>query len=239
MIGGDGRYAGGYPAEEFTMIHGFRFLVTGLLVLVVAAGCDVLEDATAGVRGNGNVSAETREVAEFTAIELRGNGDVFVAVTGTASLTVEAEENLLPLLGTEVENGRLVIEPTERITPTEDVTYTISVEALDGALIAGSGLIHATGLDGDTFAGDISGSGLIEPEGEVARLMVGISGSGSYSGEELTAATGDVDIAGSGDAVVNVTDELTVSISGSGAVEYLGDPALTQSVTGSGQVTKR
>lgn len=223
------------------MTHRPRLFATGLvvIVLILASGCDVLEDATAGVRGNGNLSTETREVASFTEIVLRGSGDVFVAVTGTASLTIQAEENLIPLLGTEVEDGRLEIAPTERITATEDVTYTISVESLDAVAITGSGLIHATGVNGDALTADIAGSGRIEPEGEVERLMLSISGSGTYAGEELTAATGDVDITGSGDAVVDVTDELTVSISGSGEVQYLGDPTLAQSISGSGGVTKR
>jgi hypothetical protein len=216
-------------------------VAAGLAVaaLLAATGCDVLEDATSGVRGSGDLATERREVGDFTQIALAGTGEVQVEITGTESLVVTAENNLHPLLRTEVVDGRLEIEPTERITATEPIVYTITAAELEGVSIAGSGTVNVTGLDGGTFTAEIGGSGTIQPEGRVDELTVRIAGSGTFDGESLVASTGSVEIAGSGDAVVDVTDALSVTIAGSGNVEYLGDPQLSQSITGSGEISRR
>jgi hypothetical protein len=77
------------------------------------------------------------------------------------------------------------------------------------------------------------------PDGVSESLEVSISGSGSFEGEDLESATGTVSLAGSGDAVVNVTDDLDVKVTGSGNVQYLGDPKISISSSGSGKVSKR
>lgn len=223
------------------MPNSLRGIAAALLIatLPAAAGCDVLEDATSGVRGSGDLASERREVSEFTEISLAGSGDVQVELTGPESLVVTAENNLLPLLRTEVVDGRLEIEPMERMTATETITYTVTAAELEGVSIAGSGTVRVTGLDGGSFSAEISGSGTIEPEGTVDELTVRIAGSGNFDGESLVASVGSVEIAGSGDALVDVTDALSVTISGSGNVEYLSDPQVSQSVTGSGEISRR
>ncbi|HWL48440.1 MAG TPA: DUF2807 domain-containing protein, partial [Acidimicrobiia bacterium] len=69
-------------------------LVLMLLSALVASSCIV------GVEGSGNVITESREVSDFNEIVLGGSGRVMVEVTGTESLTIEAEDNIMPLLET-------------------------------------------------------------------------------------------------------------------------------------------
>ena len=193
-----------------------------------------------GVQGSGNVVTESREVSGFNEIVLGGSGRVEVEVTGTQSLTIEAEDNIMPLLETQVSDGRLVLGNTRNISPTVDVVYTITAATLDGLDISGSGVVVATGIDGTDFNVDISGSGNVQLEGTLSALLtVSISGSGEFDGESLTSPEGRVDVSGSGSAVVNVTDSLAVDVSGSGDVEYLGSPSLDTDVSGSGTVSPR
>lgn len=216
---------------------------TVVLVLAVAlaagamAGCD-LDDLNA-TKGSGDVVTETRDVSGFEEIDVRGSGEVTVDVTGTESLTVEADDNILPLLETNVRNGVLVLSVESNIDPTVGPSYTITAATLQGVSIAGSGDVTATGLDVDSFEVDIAGSGDVSPTGAAGTLAVAIAGSGRYQGEDLVAATGSVDVSGSGSAVVNVTDELDVDVAGSGNVEYIGSPTVTQSISGSGDVSQR
>ena len=216
-----------------------RVLVLGastLLVLLAVSACD---GSVFGVRGSGNVITESRDVSGFSEIALFGSGTVRVDVNGTESLTVEAEDNIMPLLKTEVSNGRLELSVESSISPTTDITYTVAAVALDGVTIAGSGDVTATGIAADLFDVEISGSGRVEPTGTAASLVVEISGSGRYLGEGLEASIGTVRVSGSGEAVVNVTDDLDVDVSGSGGVQYVGEPTITESVSGSGRVTRR
>ena len=110
---------------------------------------------------------------------------------------------------------------------------------LEGVAVAGSGEVTATGVAADSFDVEISGSGRVEPTGTADTLVVDISGSARYLGEDLEALVGTVRVSGSGEAVVNVADELDVDVSGSGGVQYIGDPTVTQSISGSGDITRK
>lgn len=207
-----------------------RCLPALLLLVVVCAGCTL---------GSGDVTTGSRDVSGFDEIVLLTSGDVNVEVTGTESLEIEAEDNILPLLTAEVINGRLELGSSEPFSSTRRIVYTITAAELVGVTISGSGDVDVSGIDADSFEATISGSGSINPSGTCADLAVTISGSGKYNGEDLEAATGSVTVSGSGDAVVNVSDALDVRISGSGDVEYMGNPALNQNISGSGTVSQR
>jgi Putative auto-transporter adhesin, head GIN domain len=216
---------------------GGQLLRRALLVLLGAVSTS---SCLLGVQGSGNVITESREVSGFEEIVLDGSGRVEVAVSGSESLTIEAEDNIMPLLETQVRDGRLVLGNTRSISPTVDVVYTITAATLDGLDISGSGVVVATGVDGTDFNVDISGSGNVELEGTLSGLLsVSISGSGEFDGESLSSPEGRVDVSGSGNAVVNVTDSLAVSVSGSGDVSYIGQPTVDSAVSGSGNVSQR
>ena len=205
------------------------------LMLAVAVGaCGVL-----GERGSGTMAVESRDVRGFNAIDLNGSGAVHVSVTGTESLTVEAEDNILPLLTTEIRNGTLVLGASQSISPTREIVYTITVISLEAVAVSGSGSVTVQAVDAKGFEVDISGSGTVTPTGVSEILDLSISGSGRYQGDGLVSMAGTVSISGSGGAVVSVTDDLEVDVSGSGTVEYIGDPAISTSISGSGTVSRR
>jgi hypothetical protein len=210
------------------------------MIGLVSTGCDddLLGDGDR-VQGSGNLVTESREVSGFNEIVLLGSGDVIVVVTGTESLVIEAEDNIMPFLTSEVRSGRLELGSDSSLSPTRGITYTINADVLIGLTINGSGDVNASGIDTASFEAIINGSGDIEPTGTTGELAVGINGSGSFSGADLTASTGSVDVSGSGSVVVSVSDDLDVSIGGSGDVEYIGDPTLTQDIGGSGNISQR
>lgn len=208
-------------------------ILTGASLLL--ASCNSI----LGERGSGNVTTETRDVSGFTEIVLLGSGDVTLDVTGSESLTIEAEDNLLPLLSSDVEGGRLELGATRSISPTRPIRYTITAAQLDGVTISGSGNVVARDVEAGSFGVEINGSGSVTVDGTAGTLSVEISGSGEYQGEGFVAATGSIEISGSGNAVMNVTDDLDIEISGSGDVVYLGDPNVSQDISGSGDVTQR
>jgi len=207
-----------------------RFVGAVIVTALVVAACTV---------GSGNLITETRDVSDFDEIVLLGSGDVIVTVTGTESLEIEAEDNIMPLLTSDVVDGRLELGQTESITTSRGITYTITAAQLVGVTIKGSGDINGTDIDAISFEAAIEGSGNIDITGTSDDLTVRIEGSGEVDGRDLTSATGTVTIDGSGSAVVNVTDDLTVTINGSGDVEYMGDPVLNQTINGSGSVSRR
>ena len=210
------------------------FLVLMLLAALGTSSCIL------GEEGSGNVITESREVTGFNEIVLGGSGRVVVEVTGTESLTIEAEDNIMPFLETRVGNGSLRLDTSRSISPTVEILYSITAATLDGLVISGSGIVEAEAVDGTDFRAEISGSGNVGVEGTLSGLLtVSISGSGEFDGQSLTSPEGRVEVSGSGNAVVNVTDSLEVDVSGSGDVAYLGEPSIDRDVSGSGSVTQR
>ena len=200
-----------------------------LVVAVLTAGCTL---------GSGNMTTESRDVSGFTEIVLLGSGDLIVSVTGSESLEIEAEDNVMPLVSSEVVNGRLELGVKGSVTTTRGVTYTVTAAQLEGVTIRGSGDINGSDIDAISFRATVEGSGNIDVAGASDDLTVRIVGSGDFDGRDLVSATGTVTVDGSGAALVSVTDDLTATINGSGEVKYLGDPVVHETINGSGDVSQ-
>ena len=82
-----------------------RFLWTALFVLLTA-GCD---EFSPGIKGSGKVITEPRTVSGFNAVLLKGAGALTIEENGTESLTISADDNLLPYVTAEVSGGRLTL----------------------------------------------------------------------------------------------------------------------------------
>lgn len=212
-----------------------------LSLALVSVACDG-SGLRSEVRGSGDVVTEQRSVSGFDHLSISGRGTVHVEITGTESLEVEAEDNILAVLTIEVVDGRLELgaEPFTSLAPTREIVYRITAARLTGVSISGSAEVDVAIVEGPEFEVEISGSGGVRPVGEVTRLDVDISGSGRFMGEELESATARVSVSGSGQADVVVSEELDAAVSGSGAIRYSGDPSrVREEVSGSGSVTGR
>jgi hypothetical protein len=202
---------------------------------------DVTSETGNVTRESSNVVSETRDVSGFNQVELNGVGNLSIQQAGSESLTVEAEEDVLQKIQTEVADDRLVIgpKPNTTINTTEPINYKLSVKDLNALKLSGSGNIDAEGISTDRLAVTISGAGKVEAAGRADSQDIDISGSGSYQAENLESEEVKIEVKGSGSATVNVSDELDAKVSGSGSVYYTGDPVVNRNVRGSGRVAKR
>lgn len=86
----------------------------------------------------------------------------------------------------------------------------------------------------------IDGSGEVVATGRTEAVELDISGSGEADFSGLLTRDADVEISGSGEAIVGPTGAARIAISGSGDVDLSRRPAsLTQSISGSGDVNQR
>jgi hypothetical protein len=194
--------------------------------------------STNSIQGSGVAKTESRTVPAFSKIELSGSPDVEVVVGPAVSLTVTADDNVLPLIDTEVNGATLEIGSHDSYNSHVGVKVKITVPTLEGANISGSGDIHVTGLKAGEMEAGITGSGNLAIIGVADRLNAHITGSGNLKAKELSAKRVHVTVTGSGDAAVKATDEIEANITGSGNVRYAGNPAeVKRSVVGSGAIS--
>jgi Protein of unknown function (DUF2807). len=193
------------------------------------------------IKGSGVVKTESRDVSGFASISFRGVGKVAVRQSGRESLSVTAEDNILPVLETRVENGTLVIgiKNNTSISPSKPIEYTVEVKDLQGVQLTGVGNLDGKDINVKRLSVSISGSGDVVLSGRADALELDISGSGNYRGDEFSTKQASVHCAGVANAIVNVSEHLNVNVSGVGSVEYIGSPQIQQSISGVGKVRKR
>ncbi|MEJ6022660.1 head GIN domain-containing protein [Ramlibacter sp. PS4R-6] len=192
------------------------------------------------VAGNGVVRTQERVVSSFSGITLGIPAKVEVTIGATEALTIEADENLLPLIETGVKRGTLEIKPVRRNLQLEARAIRIVVQArrIEELGIAGAGSITAGALSAKQLRLDISGSGNVRVDGTATRFVASIAGSGDIAASRLVADDVDVTIAGAGAVQVAARSRLDVTIAGSGGVTYYGDPAVSRTIVGAGAIKR-
>lgn len=234
-------------------------LIVSLLVFVfVLSACGFTPPDT--VTGSGKMVTQTFNVGDFDQIHLGTSGVMYIEQGDDFNLTVEADDNILPIMKVEGEKGVLTIRTSPEVSALqfETLIYRVTLPELSAidlsgsadirvedftadALsinINGSGDVNFVNLDTDSLSVRISGSGWMDVAGTTQALNVTVSGSGDLLAEKLRASNVEVAINGSGDVTVWAVDTLNVSISGSGNVKYRGSPKLTEKISGGGDLAK-
>lgn len=221
------------------------WIVGGLCVLgLVCCGAVVLlfqsvKSEFAGLPGSGVAASETRAVSGFTGVLVDGSTDLEIVAGEDFSVTLHADDNVLPLLVTEVVGTTLRISAKESYSAETQVRAVISMPTIDEVIINGSGDVQVRGVSGARFRAKIGGAGDVVATGKVDVAVAEISGSGSIDFDDLVSTRAEVVVRGAGDVYVAASKELDVRIDGVGDVTYSGAPEVTQKISGVGSVTPR
>lgn len=217
--------------------HSAYVVIRDAIASGCVSGCVQVNNGGPMIKGSGILKTESRAVALFSAIRLDSPANVVIDRTGTPSLSLTADDNLLAFFTSEVRDGTLYLGLAEgRSFRAKSAIFRITVADLRAIEIRGSGDVAADHLDGRTLSVGIARSGDARLAGRTDELTLSIRGSGDIDAGGLTAKRATVVLSGSGDATVNASDTLDVRLSGSGDVRYLGSPKLTKDVRGSGSV---
>jgi hypothetical protein len=190
---------------------------------------------------SGKLVSEDRSVGPFHGVRLEGIGTVKIKQAAEASVRVEADDNIISDVKTEVNAGilRVWMEGDSYEHPT--VIVNLAVKELDDLNLSGAGDIESDGpLQCDDLRCSLSGAGNITLSGKARSLEVCLSGAGNLSAEELEAEVCDASVSGVGNCDVNVSKELRATVSGVGRIRYSGNPStVKEEVTGLGKIQKR
>jgi len=193
-----------------------------------------------GVKGSGNLKTEKRDLAAFQAIDTTGAYEVEVMCQKPASFEIETDDNILPLIKTDVRDGVLYVTSEKSFNPSRSVTLRISLPELTAVSSRGAGQVTIQDAKSDDLKIASMGAASIKAAGKVKSATISSSGAGDIDANRLQSETARVTVAGAASVSVYATEQLDVSVSGVGSVTYGGNPkTVNKSVSGIGSVNKK
>lgn len=221
--------------EEPTSMKRFAITLTvALSVLFMLSGCRF-----GGVRGSGVRKTEKRDLPAFTSIETTGAFEVEVNCQKPASFEIEADDNILPLIKTEVRSGVLHVSSTKGYSTSGGIVLRITVPDLESVKSTGAGKFRVSDIKNDSFEIRSTGAAQVSASGQSKSVKIGSTGAGKIDAHNLRANNAEVNVTGAASVDVYATDELDVTVSGAGRVTYSGNPKVNKRVSGAGQVTRK
>ncbi len=214
-----------------------RKLIVLLALTVVSFGCH--HGTMNQVSGSGNRQKQKREVPAFTSISTEGAFEIDVVSQKALSLEIEGDDNILPLVSTEVSNNVLHVKSSRSYSVSEPVTLKISVPNLEAISVSGAGRIEVSGLKNDKFEIDVNGAPSLVVGGETKFVDIDTNGAGKIDTHRLRTARARVESKGVSKVSVHAGEQLDVTVSGPSHVTYTGDPAVNKTVNGPGSVQKK
>ena len=219
------------------MIQGLVIsILVSLVTPAMAAGAGPAEREK--VVGSGEMVVETVELEDYTAIELRVAADMNVTIGEPTPLTIEADDNIMPLIKIEVVKGTLIISTEHNFTSKKGPNINVTVAQLDAISVKGAADVHVTKLDNEAFTVAVTGSADVFLSGSTDTLTLSATGAADVDAFELASRNASVSMTGASDANISVADALTVSIVGAGDLNYKGDAKVTKQIVGGGDVNK-
>ena len=207
---------------------------TVLLIAVAAFVLPMLASPAAPVQGQGNVVSEDRTTTSFRRIRVAVGMKVIVGTGRETAVTLEAQENLLPQITTEVRGDELVVEATPPgVTSTQPITLTIAVPELD-AVTLGAGASGTVEDMGGSLAVDVSAGATIIAIGEVESLAVTASGGAAAKLGDLPAGSAVVTLTGGSTVELHVTGAVTGTADGGSSLVLTQQPGSVDVKTSGG-----
>ena len=176
------------------------------------------------VSGSGNVVSEERNVGEFKSVDVSGAFAVEIVAQKDFSVVIETDDNILPLVKTEVEDGVLKISREGNFSSRGKVTVHIFAPNIENLDASGASKISVNDLDNDSLNLDVSGASKIDLNGKTERLKVDLSGASNIDAENLKAENVSVDASGASSVSVFASNELYADLSGATRLIYSGEP---------------
>jgi hypothetical protein len=222
----------------------YRMSITRLPEVTRAGllGCALLLAACSG-SAEGPPVTQTRDVGEFSAVELRGSATLDVLVGTAASVTLVGDTRTLEKFTTRVQDGTLLVEQKSGwmwFTNGGDLQARITVPALRALTLNGAGNVSINGLAGGELVVTLQGAGNVEATGSLDALVAVMNGAGNMNFTRVTARDVTATTNGAGNLDVSASGKLVATVNGVGSINYAGKPAQVETaINGVGSISPR
>ena len=193
-----------------------------------------------GVKGSGQMASDARNAAGFKGVDVGGVFQVEITAQKDFSVEVDADDNLMQYIKTEVRNGVLYIETERKISPSGPIRVRVSAPEIENLDVSGVANVIATNIMTDELVLDSSGAAKINISGEVGKFVVDVSGATKIDAENLVVGDATVDASGASTVALNVSCELRADTSGASKIVYSGTPtSVKKSTSGASRVSPK
>jgi hypothetical protein len=210
-------------------------IISLILISLIMISCKLT-----GVRGNGDLVNEVRDIDQFEKIDVSGNYEVELNVGKTTRLEIIAESNLLKYIKTRVKKNTLYISSKKNLRPREDLKIIIDCPKLYAIECSGVNDIFAQGIESDRFDIDLSGAGSINISGKTEYLKIDVSGAADLMARDFLTENVRIDVSGAANAEVYAAISCDAEVSGAGYIELYGDAKdVNMDISGAGSLERR
>ena len=218
----------------------FIFALTIGLIFSTNCNFSKVKNFGGGVQGSGNAKIETRNVTDFTKIDAEGAVNVEVTAQKDFGVTVEADDNLLAKIKTEVSGDTLKIYSEDKISPKTRINVKISIPEIEGLVVSGASEGILTNVKAESLEIRANGASKIKIDGEAKDLKANASGASKIDAENLKSEDADVDASGASNISVSATGNLILDASGASKISYTGEPKnIKQNSSGASSINKK
>lgn len=200
-------------------------------MLASVSSCRLNSFNLSGEKGSGNVKTENREVSGFKAVDISSAFEVEITAQKDFKLEIEADDNLLPLIKSEVEDGKLVIKTDKSFNSGNPLKIRISAPDINSLELSGASKVNLVNVSNESLSLDSSGASKIRIEGTTKNFSIEMSGASKLDAENLKAENVSVESSGASNMTVFVTNVLKADLSGATNVTYLGSPKSVEKKT--------
>ncbi len=213
-------------------------IVIASFLIVLISGCKI--ENIGGVQGSGNTKTETRSVTGFKEVKAENAVNLEITVQKDFALTIEADDNLLEQIKTEVSGNTLKISTKDSISAKNKIKIKISMPELTDLDISGASTANISAAKTDSIKLNASGASKIKIDGEVKSLDATANGASGIDAENLKVENTKANSSGASNMTVSPTGELDAEASGASSVIYTTEPKnIKQNASGASTIKKK
>jgi putative autotransporter adhesin-like protein len=206
--------------------------------LLVLAGCNLA--GFTGVTGSGTAKSEVRPATGATEVAVSGALSVDIGPGPEAKVEISGDDNLVPLVTTEVKGSRLEIGSKKSMRTKVPMVIRVSLPTLVGASASGASTAVIHDAKADSLKLVAEGASKLRADGAVGQLTLEASGASDADLDQLAAERARATLSGASEAEVAVSKSLDAHLGGASTLKYRGDPPeLKQDVNGVSSLVKR
>lgn len=240
------------------IINIYKAVVALLVTFFVLTSLTTLAQERRNLKGEGEPVSQNRKMSGFKGIDVSGGFAVELTQSGSEGVRIEAQENLLGSIKTEVKNGVLHIYTSDNISTNKGLKAYVSIKELNAIDISGGVKVKCNStFKSDAFKMDLSGGSNITLalntkkltanmsgaskvllSGRADEVRMDMSGASKVDAVELEAKNVHVEASGASNVKVFAKNQLNVNASGATKVAYKGDPSVTSSVSAAAKISK-